>query len=68
MFCAGIFNLGPTELIVIFLIVLLLFGPKKLPEMGRSFGQMLSNFRKGTTESGDESDTKQAKQEETDKN
>ena len=46
--CFGFFNLGPLELIVIMGIVLLIFGPKKLPQIGRSFGEMLSNFRKGT--------------------
>lgn len=44
----GLFNLGPGELIGIALIVLLIFGPKKLPEIGRSFGEMLNNFRKGS--------------------
>lgn len=49
----GIFNLGPLEIIVVMLIVLLIFGPKKLPQIGRSFGEMLSNFRKGTGEDKD---------------
>jgi len=44
----GIFNFGPTELLVVLFIVLIIFGPRKLPEIGRSFGEMLSNFRKST--------------------
>lgn len=55
----GFFNLGPTELIIILLIVLVLFGPKKLPEIGRAFGEMLTSFRTGTkTESKDENNDK----------
>jgi len=46
----GMFNLGPLEIIVVMIIVLLIFGPKKLPQIGRSFGEMLSNFRQGTGE------------------
>lgn len=52
----GIFNLGPTELIIILVIVLIIFGPKKLPDIGRSFGEMLANFRRGAKE--DEADAK----------
>lgn len=37
---------GTTELIVIFLIVLVLFGSKKLPEIGRGLGKGIQNFRK----------------------
>lgn len=44
----GFFNLGPTELIIILVIVLIIFGPKKLPDIGRSIGEMLSNFRNST--------------------
>ncbi len=46
--CFGFVNLGVKELILILLIVLVIFGPKKLPEIGRSFGKMLANFRSGT--------------------
>ncbi|PKM81742.1 MAG: twin-arginine translocase TatA/TatE family subunit [Firmicutes bacterium HGW-Firmicutes-14] len=44
----GFMNLGVKELILVLLIVLVIFGPKKLPEIGRSFGEMLSNFRSGS--------------------
>ena len=37
---------GPFELIVIFLVVLLLFGANKLPEVGRALGQGIQEFRK----------------------
>ena len=40
---------GP-ELIVILVVALLVFGPKKLPEMGRSIGKTVTEFRKGSSE------------------
>lgn len=49
----ALFNLGPTELIIILVIVLVIFGPKKLPDIGRAFGEMFTNFRKGTKEEPD---------------
>lgn len=39
------FGLGPTELIVILLIVLLLFGAKKLPELAKSIGTSAKELR-----------------------
>ncbi|MEO6987289.1 MAG: twin-arginine translocase TatA/TatE family subunit [Aquihabitans sp.] len=41
-------NLGPTELIVILVIVLLLFGGAKLPQLARSLGEAKKEFEKGT--------------------
>jgi sec-independent protein translocase protein TatA len=43
---ASIFNLGGPDLIVILLIVLLLFGAKKLPELARGMGQAMKEFNK----------------------
>jgi sec-independent protein translocase protein TatA len=43
-------NLGPTELIIILFIVLILFGAGKLPEIGGALGKGLRNFRKATKE------------------
>jgi sec-independent protein translocase protein TatA len=43
-------NLGPTELIIILLIVLLIFGGAKLPKLARSMGQAQKEFKKGTSE------------------
>ena len=42
--------LGFTEIFVIFLLALLLFGPKKLPELGRLIGRGLSEFRRASTD------------------
>jgi len=41
--------LGPWELLIILLIVLLLFGAKRVPEMGRSLGKGLREFKEGVT-------------------
>lgn len=38
-------SIGPVSLILIILIALLLFGPKKLPELGRAFGKTLREFK-----------------------
>lgn len=46
-------NLGPTELIIILVILLLLFGAKKLPELANSMGKSIKEFRKAA----DEADT-----------
>lgn len=48
--CFGVFNLGPTELIIILLIVIVLFGGKKLPHLGRSIGEMIYNFKSTSRE------------------
>jgi len=40
------FNLGPLEVTLIILLVLIFFGPKRLPEMARSFGQAIQEFKK----------------------
>ena len=44
---AGIFGLGMTELMVILLIALIIFGANKLPQLGRGLGEGIRNFKKG---------------------
>jgi len=44
------FGLGLPELIVIFVIALVVFGPKKLPELGKSIGRAMSEFKKAQQE------------------
>jgi len=43
-------GLGPTELIIVLVIVLLLFGAKKLPELAGSMGKSIKEFRKAADE------------------
>ena len=43
-------GIGPAELILIFIIALLVFGPKKLPEIGRQVGKALREFKKTSEE------------------
>lgn len=40
------FNIGPPELIVLLLVALLIVGPKRLPEVGKTIGRSLREFRK----------------------
>jgi TatA/E family protein of Tat protein translocase len=44
------FGLGVPEMIFILLLALLIFGPKKLPEIGRTLGKGMSEFRKASSE------------------
>jgi sec-independent protein translocase protein TatA len=45
-----VFNLGVPELIFILVLALLIFGPKRLPEIGRTLGKGLSEFRRASNE------------------
>ena len=43
-------NIGFPELIIIFVVALLVFGPKRLPELGRSLGRGLAEFRRASSD------------------
>ena len=44
-------SLGAPELIVIFLVALIVFGPSKLPDLGKSLGEAIRGFKKAINES-----------------
>lgn len=44
-------NLGPMEIGVLLVIMIFVFGPKRIPELGKSIGEALTGFRKATQES-----------------
>lgn len=45
-------NIGPLELIIVLVVVLLLFGSTKLPKLARSIGEASQEFKKGVSEGG----------------
>jgi sec-independent protein translocase protein TatA len=45
---------SPVDLAIVFGVALLIFGPKKLPELGRSLGQGIGNFKKSLQDAQDE--------------
>lgn len=47
MFIAALGRIGVTELLVILLIVLVIFGPKQLPKLSQTLGQTLKSFKQG---------------------
>lgn len=47
-------NIGPLEVAIVVIIALVIFGPKKVPELGRSVGEAFRGFKSGM--SGDEAD------------
>jgi sec-independent protein translocase protein TatA len=58
------FGLGYQELLIILVIVLILFGANRLPELARSLGSSVKEFKKGVNEPKDEPTTAAAKKEE----
>jgi sec-independent protein translocase protein TatA len=52
-------NIGPLEIIVVLIIVLIVFGPKRLPEMGRSLGRGIREFKNSVTGGDDEDEARE---------
>lgn len=48
------FSIGPGEIALVFGIALLVFGPKKLPELGKALGQGIGNFKRHLTDAQEE--------------
>ena len=49
-------NIGPVEIIIVLVIVLIIFGPKRLPDLGRSMGRGMREFKDSVTGKGKEHD------------
>ena len=56
-------RIGTNELLIILVVVLLIFGPKNLPKLGKMFGKTMSNFKKGMDETDDDDDASEKKEE-----
>ena len=50
-------NIGPLEVLVVLIIALVVFGPKRLPELGRSLGKGIREFRGSISGDDDDEDT-----------
>jgi len=59
------FGLGTTELIIILVIVVILFGASRLPQIGKGIGEAIKNFKKSTSEPNEIDVTPKSKPEET---
>jgi sec-independent protein translocase protein TatA len=49
-------NIGPLEIVVILIVALVIFGPKRLPELGRSAGKGIREFKNSVTGKDDDDD------------
>ena len=49
-------NIGPLEIAIVLVIVLVIFGPKRLPDLGRSLGSGMREFKDSITGKGDDDD------------
>ena len=56
-------GIGPMSLIIIGVVALLIFGPKKLPELGKAFGSTLREFKNATKGLAEEDDDDKKKKE-----
>jgi sec-independent protein translocase protein TatA len=55
-------NIGPLEIGIVLVIVLIIFGPKKLPDLGRSLGSSIREFKGGIGGGDDDDEKKDEKQ------
>ena len=55
-------NIGPLELAIVLVIALVIFGPKRLPELGRSMGRGIREFKSSISGDDDDDDAGEAKQ------
>lgn len=57
-------NIGPLEIVVVLIIALVVFGPKRLPELGRSLGKGIREFRGSVSGDHDDDDDERPSQNE----
>jgi len=57
------FGLGTQELIIILIIVVLVFGVNKIPQLGKGLGEGIRNFKSSIKEISEDSDKKQSEKE-----
>lgn len=62
------FGLGAPELIILLIIILIIFGPGKLPEIGKSIGRGIKEFKSASENRNDESESKEDQDKHTEKN
>lgn len=43
-------SLGPTEIAILLVLLIFMFGPRRIPEIGKSMGEAINSFRKATRE------------------
>jgi sec-independent protein translocase protein TatA len=58
----GLGSVGPTELIILLTIILLLFGAKRIPELARGLGSGVREFKRGTSGAADKDELKDRKE------
>ncbi len=51
--------IGPTQILLILIAVVVLFGASRLPQLGKNLGAGIRNFKKGLTDGDDEEESKQ---------
>ena len=54
-------NIGPLEIAIVLVIVLIVFGPKRLPELGKSLGEGIRGFRGSLSGDDDDKDSTESK-------
>lgn len=57
----GLPSMGGMEILIVLAIILLFFGAKRIPELGRSLGRGIREFRQGTAEVGNDADEDQVR-------
>ncbi len=61
-------RIGTTELLMILIVVLVIFGPKNLPKLGKMFGKTMKSFKEGIEDGEDDEPAASTKASETKKN